>query len=81
VFIGGGAAESGLFECCFEALGAGGRLVINGVALETHARLLGWYERYGGELSRISIETAAPLGSMQSFRPAIAVMQWSLEKS
>jgi precorrin-6Y C5,15-methyltransferase (decarboxylating) len=80
VFIGGGASEPGVFDACWHALAPGGRLVINGVALETQARLLDWFQRHGGELSRICIENAAPLGSMQGFRPAMPVMQWSVTR-
>jgi precorrin-6Y C5,15-methyltransferase (decarboxylating) len=59
----------------------GGRLVINAVALETQAVLLAAYARRGGELCRLSIETAAPLGAMTCFRPALPVLQWRIDKS
>ena len=80
VFIGGGAREPGVLERCHAALGAGGRLVVNAVALETQAELVAWYERYGGELCRFSFESAGPLGSLHGLRPAMAVMQWRLTK-
>jgi precorrin-6Y C5,15-methyltransferase (decarboxylating) len=80
VFIGGGASEPGVFERAWDAMRSGGRLVINAVALETQARVIDWHARYGGELSRISIEIAVPLGSMQGFKPAMPVMQWKVVK-
>jgi precorrin-6Y C5,15-methyltransferase (decarboxylating) len=80
IFIGGGANE-GVLETCLKALPSGGRLVINAVALETQARLLEAYARHGGELIRIAIEQAAPLGSMTALRPALAVLQWRLVHS
>ncbi|HVW30593.1 MAG TPA: precorrin-6y C5,15-methyltransferase (decarboxylating) subunit CbiE [Polyangiaceae bacterium] len=80
VFIGGGARDQGLVERCYDALSAGGRLVVNAVALETQASLIRWYERLGGELCRFSFETAAPLGSLHAFRSALPVTQWRLTK-
>ena len=80
VFIGGGARELGVLERCYEALGTGGRLVVNAVAIETQGKLIEWYERLGGELCRFSFESAAPLGSLHGLRPAMAVMQWRIVK-
>jgi precorrin-6Y C5,15-methyltransferase (decarboxylating) len=79
VFIGGGATRP-VFERCWQALRPGGRLVINAVALETEALLLALYAEHGGELTRIAIERAAPLGTMTTFRPALAVVQWQVER-
>jgi precorrin-6Y C5,15-methyltransferase (decarboxylating) len=80
VFIGGGATAPGVFEHCWRALPPGGRLVINAVSLQTEGLLLGWYGRYGGELCRVSIERAAPLGSLTGWRPAMPVTQWKVVK-
>ncbi len=80
IFIGGGGGDPRMFELCFAMLRAGGRLVMNAVALETQALLLTFYARYGGELRRFSVETAAELGSMTVFRPALPVMQWRVTK-
>jgi precorrin-6Y C5,15-methyltransferase (decarboxylating) len=76
IFIGGGAGDPGVFEACFRALRPGATLVINAVSLESEALLLRWYKEHGGELCRISIEHAEPLGSMTGFRPARSVTQW-----
>lgn len=81
VFIGGGANDPGLFDCCWDALKPGGRLVINAVSLETEARLLQWYAALGGELRRLSVERADSLGAMTGWRPAMTVTQWSVVKS
>ncbi len=80
VFIGGGGGDARVFELCFASLRAGGRLVMNAVALETQASILSFYGRHGGELRRFSVETAAKLGSMTVFRPALPVMQWKVTK-
>jgi precorrin-6Y C5,15-methyltransferase (decarboxylating) len=76
VFIGGGASDPALLEEVLRALPRGGRLVVNAVALETQARLLEAHASRGGELCRLSFESAAPLGGMSCLRPALAVLQW-----
>jgi precorrin-6Y C5,15-methyltransferase (decarboxylating) len=81
VFIGGGASNPGVIEACWGALPVGGRLVVNAVAIETQALLVEAYRRRGGELCRIAIEAAAPLGDMTCFRPALAVLEWRIDKS
>jgi len=81
VFIGGGASDARLIEACWDALPVGGRLVANAVAIETQALLVEAYRRRGGELCRIAIEAAAPLGDMTCFRPALAVLEWRVDKS
>ncbi len=78
VFLGGGVAES--FEPAWAALRPGGRLVINAVALETETQLHVLHARYGGRLSRVSIEHAEPLGTMTGFRPQRAITQWCVHK-
>jgi precorrin-6Y C5,15-methyltransferase (decarboxylating) len=78
IFIGGGATREGVVEVCLAALRPGGRLVVHGVTLETE-RLLGeLYNAHGGELTRIAVETAAPIGSFTGWTPARAVSQWAL---
>lgn len=77
VFVGGGATRAGLLDACLAALGPGGRLVVHGVTLETE-RLLGErYAEHGGELTRISVEHAAPVGAFTGWRPARTVTQWA----
>ena len=69
VFIGGGLSTEGLFERCWEALGAGGRLVANVVTLEGEARLLALHAHHGGSLTRIAISRAEPVGSFMAGGP------------
>jgi precorrin-6B C5,15-methyltransferase / cobalt-precorrin-6B C5,C15-methyltransferase len=76
VFVGGGASDPALLAAVRQVLPPGGRLVVNAVALETQSRLLEAYARHGGELCRLAIESAAPLGGMVCLRPALAVLQW-----
>jgi precorrin-6B C5,15-methyltransferase / cobalt-precorrin-6B C5,C15-methyltransferase len=80
IFIGGGGGQREIFEHCWAALRPGGRLVINGVSLETEAHLNFLYGRFGGSLRRISIERAEPLGGMTGFRPQRAITQWCVHK-
>lgn len=77
VFVGGGATAPGVVDLCRERLLPGGRLVVHGVTLETE-RLLGeQHAAHGGELVRISVETAAPIGGFTGWTPARAVTQWA----
>lgn len=79
IFIGGGISER-VFEICWEALKPFGRLVANTVTLESEAVLLRLAEAHGGELVRISVERAAPVGSLHGWKPLMPVVQWSLTK-
>lgn len=80
VFIGGGVSEPGLLTACRDALREGGRLVAHGVTLEAEQVLAGAYAAHGGELTRLSVEHAAPLGGFTGWTPARTVTQWSVIK-
>lgn len=77
VFIGGGAARPGLLDRCWDRLPSGGRLVANTVSLEACARLLDFRRRHDGELVRIAISRAAPIGRLTSLRALMEVTQYS----
>ncbi len=80
VFIGGGATQEGLLELCWQALPAHGRLVANAVTVESEALLATWYARHGGELTRIAVAQAAPVGEFTGWRQAMPVTQWTVVK-
>lgn len=80
VFVGGGAQEPGLLESAWSALKPGGRIVVNGVTVETEVVLIAARERWGGSLTRLSVERLDRLGSMHGFRPAMTVTQWTAVK-
>lgn len=80
VFIGGGATVAGLLSYCLRSLRPGGRLVVHGVTLETEQTLAAAYARSGGELTRLSVEHAAPIGSFTGWTPARTITQWSMTK-
>jgi precorrin-6Y C5,15-methyltransferase (decarboxylating) len=73
IFIGGGLTAEGVTEHCWQALRPGGRLVANGVTLQTEAALIALRARIGGELTRLSVAQAAPLGGFDGWRPAMPV--------
>jgi len=80
IFVGGGATVPGVLEACLAALRGGGRLVVHGVTLETEQALARAYGDHGGELTRIHVEQAAPIGGFTGWAPARAVTQWSWRK-
>ena len=80
VFIGGGLTVPGLLEACWAALPTGGRLVANTVTLESEALLTEWYRRWGGELLRLAVAHAVPVGGFTGWRQAMPVTQWSAVK-
>ncbi|MFF5783628.1 precorrin-6y C5,15-methyltransferase (decarboxylating) subunit CbiE [Streptomyces sp. NPDC012693] len=80
VFIGGGLTVPGLLDACWDALPAGGRLVANTVTLESEALLADRYRRHGGELIRLAVASAVPVGGFTGWRQAMPVTQWSVTK-
>jgi precorrin-6Y C5,15-methyltransferase (decarboxylating) len=80
IFIGGGGTQPDVMDAAISALPAGGRLVANAVTLEMEALLLALHARHGGELIRLSVSRTTPVGSMQGWRPAMPVTQWSWVK-
>lgn len=80
IFVGGGGSETGVMDAVIDALRPGGRLVANAVTLEMEAVLLAVYARLGGDLVRLALSRAAPVGEMQGWRPAMPVTQWTWVK-
>jgi len=76
IFIGGGASEGGVLDSAARALRPGGRLVVNAVTLETETLLLSRRTVLGGELLRLAISRAEPLGEKIGWRAAMSVTQW-----
>lgn len=77
VFIGGGASRPGVLQRCLDALPDGGRIVAHAVTVETEAVLVAAYAEHGGELTRIHVEQAEPVGSFTGWTPSRAVTQWA----
>lgn len=75
IFVGGGF-DAALFDA-LRTQAPGCRLVVNAVTLDTEAALLALHARHGGELVRVELARAAPLGSLRGWAPARPVVQWS----
>ncbi|WP_386683653.1 precorrin-6y C5,15-methyltransferase (decarboxylating) subunit CbiE [Loktanella sp. R86503] len=79
IFIGGGLSEA-VFDAAWSALRPLGRLVANAVTLESEAVLMALHARHGGDLVRLSVCRAEPVGRLTGWRAAMPVTQWSLVK-
>lgn len=79
VFIGGGLSEA-VFSAAWDALRPCGRLVANAVTLESEAEMHRLRGAHGGDLVRLGVERAEPLGGFSGWRPLMPVVQWSLVK-
>ncbi len=80
IFIGGGVTREGVLQACWEQLKPGGRLVANAVTLQSEMTLMDWRERHGGELTRIHIAQAQPLGEFDTWRQALPITLLDLHK-
>ena len=79
VFIGGGVSEA-VIETALARLKPLGRLVAHAVTLDSEVHLLAAHKRHGGELLRVSVDTASPIGDYTGWKPSMPVLQWSWEK-
>jgi precorrin-6B C5,15-methyltransferase / cobalt-precorrin-6B C5,C15-methyltransferase len=79
VFFGGGLYAA-LFEAVWPRLAPGARVVAHAVTLETEALLSDLQHVHGGELMRIELAHAAPLGHYRSWQAVRPVVQWSAVK-
>jgi len=80
IFIGGGVTVEGVLATCWAALKPGGRLVANAVTLESEMALFNWQALHGGELVRIQVAQAQPLGNFQTWRQALPITLLDLKK-
>jgi precorrin-6B C5,15-methyltransferase / cobalt-precorrin-6B C5,C15-methyltransferase len=76
VFVGGGGGHPDVLDAAIRALRSRGRLVANAVTVKTESVLLARHAALGGELTRIAISRAAPVGGETGWRPAMPVTQW-----
>lgn len=81
IFIGGGFTKPDVFEICWEKLKSGGRLVANGVTLETSTLLVTQAKKIGARLINVSISEAGVLGGFHVWRPALPVTIMVAKKS
>jgi precorrin-6B C5,15-methyltransferase / cobalt-precorrin-6B C5,C15-methyltransferase len=73
--------EPGLIDACWSALRPGGRIVANAVTLEGQAALLAARTAHGGQLMRIGLEHAEPVGGFTAWRAQLPVVQWSARRA
>ncbi|NWE12276.1 precorrin-6y C5,15-methyltransferase (decarboxylating) subunit CbiE [Pseudomonas yamanorum] len=73
IFIGGGVTRDGVLDTCWQQLRPGGRLVANAVTLQSEMTLMAWREQHGGELTRIHVAQAQPLGGFDTWRQALPI--------
>ncbi|WP_166418184.1 precorrin-6y C5,15-methyltransferase (decarboxylating) subunit CbiE [Cochlodiniinecator piscidefendens] len=79
VFIGGGLSKE-TFATAWDALRPLGRLVANAVTLESEAVLMALHKEYGGQLVKLAVNRAEPIGPLTGWRPLMPVTQLSLVK-
>ncbi|GAB4235997.1 MAG: bifunctional cobalt-precorrin-7 (C(5))-methyltransferase/cobalt-precorrin-6B (C(15))-methyltransferase [Stanieria sp.] len=80
IFIGGGLTTPNLLETCWNALPVRGRIVANAVTVESEQKLLRWQGKLGGELTRIAISRAEPIGKFLGWKAIAPVTQWVVVK-
>ena len=73
IFIGGGVTRDGVLDTCWQYLRPGGRLVANAVTLQSEMTLMAWRAQHSGELTRIHVAQAQPLGEFDTWRQALPI--------
>lgn len=79
IFVGGGVDAETLAHC-WGVLPRGGRLVVHSVTADSDTVLLDAFRTWGGDLTRVAVETAEPIGRFTGFKPARAVTAWGATK-
>jgi precorrin-6Y C5,15-methyltransferase (decarboxylating) len=80
VFLGGGLTADGVLEACWQRLRPGGRLVAHAVTVESEAQLHQWRRAVGGQLVKLALSYAGPLGGFTTWRPALPITQWQVTR-
>ncbi|NES96631.1 MAG: precorrin-6y C5,15-methyltransferase (decarboxylating) subunit CbiE [Desertifilum sp. SIO1I2] len=80
IFIGGGLTTPNLLETCWRSLRSGGHLVANAVTVESEQMLFQWQGKLGGNLTRIAIQRAEPIGKFLGWKAMAPVTQWVVVK-
>ncbi|TDX29503.1 precorrin-6Y C5,15-methyltransferase (decarboxylating) [Modicisalibacter xianhensis] len=79
VFIGGGLSQA-LLETLWQRLPAGVRIVANAVTLESEALLAHWQQQMSGELLRLELASAVPLGTRRGWQASYPIVQWRVRR-
>ncbi|WP_433826654.1 precorrin-6y C5,15-methyltransferase (decarboxylating) subunit CbiE [Actinoplanes sp. CA-015351] len=81
IFVGGGLTRDGVLDRCLAELRPGGRLVANAVTVESEAVLAAGYAKFGGELTRLTVQRGSPVGGFTGWRSFMPVTIWSVVPS
>jgi precorrin-6Y C5,15-methyltransferase (decarboxylating) len=79
VFIGGGLTRDVLGQL-WQLLAPGTRLIVNAVTLDTEAILIEAQSNHGGELMKVELSDAAPLGRFRGWKSSYPLVQWSVTR-
>ncbi len=80
IFIGGGLTAP-LLKACWFALQNRGTLVVNTVTLASEQLIYQYQQKWGGTLTRISIQRVAAIGSVAGWQSLAPVTQWVVQKN
>jgi precorrin-6Y C5,15-methyltransferase (decarboxylating) len=67
-------------DACWESLKPGGRLVANAVTIQSEMALVTWRAAHGGELTKLLVSQAQPLGGFDTWRSALPVTIYAARK-
>ncbi|SFI81799.1 precorrin-6Y C5,15-methyltransferase (decarboxylating) [Phyllobacterium sp. CL33Tsu] len=81
IFIGGGVTDPDVLSTCWAHLKPGGRLVANAVTIEGEMTLVDWRRKHGGDLTKLAVSQAQPLGSFDAWRAALPVTIYMVRKT
>ena len=79
IFIGGGLSVE-TFDFAWNALRPLGRLVANAVTLESESLMMELHKSHGGQLVKLQVNRAEPVGPYTGWRPLMPITQLSLIK-
>jgi precorrin-6Y C5,15-methyltransferase (decarboxylating) len=68
-------------EACWDTLSQSGRLVSNSVTLEAQQAVMDFRALHGGDITRIDVSRAGPVGELNALRPFRGVLQLAAVKS
>ena len=69
-----------MLEYLWDHLKTDTRIVANAVTLDSESLLAKWHGAVGGELLRVKLARAEPLGGKRGWKSAYPVVQWSVTR-
>ena len=80
IFIGGGLGDKNVFEKLWEYLPAKGRMVVNGVIVDSEMKLIELQKKYGGKLQKFQMQEMDKIGSKDAWGVSRQITQWVVVK-